>query len=211
MYVEKIFQHHEHSIPYLIDYPDGYSPEKQYPVIVYLHGYGFVLSDIDRLKKDCPLQRGKLPSDMPCILIAPKCSEHNWLFHFESLSAFFEDIVRQPFCDSSRIYLCGTSMGSYASWIVLMEKRKFFAAAVICCGGGPYWGAEFYTETPIRLVHGEKDTVVLYRESEIMASRINEKGGNVELIGYKDLDHNIWSVTFDNPETYQWMFSHKRT
>ncbi len=211
MYIEKDFEYNGHTIPYLIDYPDDYSPDKKYPIIVYLHGYGFVFSDIQKLKDECPLQRNRIPSNTTsCILIAPKCSEINWLFHFESLSAFFDYIVKLPCCDPSRLYLCGTSMGAYTSWIVLMAKQNFFAAAVICCGGGPYWGSQFFTNTPIRLVHGKKDPTVLFRESEIMASRINEKGGKVELIAHENLTHNVWTVTFTNPDTYQWLFSHKK-
>lgn len=210
MFIEKNFEWNGHTIPYLIDFPEGYSPERQYPVLVYLHGYGFVFSDIERLKSECPVRRERIPENLPFVLIAPKCSEINWLFHFETLSAFFDHIADLPFCDRSRFYLCGTSMGAYTSWIVLMAKQNFFAAAVICCGGGPYWGSQFFKDTPIRLVHGGKDPTVLPRESEIMASKINEKGGNVEVIMHENLAHNVWTVTFSDPETYKWLLSHKK-
>ena len=210
MFIEEKFEWNGHTIPYLIDFPDDYQPEKQYPVLVYLHGYGFVFSDIERLKTECPVRRERIPQNAPFILIAPKCSEVNWLFHFETLCAFFDYVTDCPFCEPSRVYLCGTSMGAYASWIVLMAKQEKFAAAVICCGGGPYWGAQYFTDIPIRLIHGKKDSTVLPRESEIMASKINEKGGSVEVIMHEDLAHNVWTVTFSNPTTYEWLLSHKK-
>lgn len=210
MFIEESFERNGYTIPYLIDFPPEYSPEKQYPILVYLHGYGFVLGEIEKLKAECPVRRERIPKNAPFILIAPKCSEINWLFHFETLCAFLDYILERPFCDVSRVYLCGTSMGAYASWIVLMAKQNTFAAAVICCGGGPYWGAQFFKDIPIRLVHGKKDFTVFPRESEVMAAKINEQGGNVEVILHDSLAHNVWTPTFSSSETYQWLLSHKK-
>jgi len=211
VYVQKEFSLNNHTIPYLIDYPDEFCPEKQYPVLFYLHGYGFVFHDIEKLKADCPVQRTRIPDDLPFILVAPKCSEISWIFHFETLCAFLDEIAALPYCDPARLYLCGTSMGAYSAWMVLMAKQKFFAASVICCGGGPYWGSQFFKDTPLLLVHGAKDPTVLPRESEIMQEKINGYGGNVKLVIHENLAHNVWTITFTDPNTYRWLLSHQLT
>ncbi len=179
-------------------------------MLVYLHGYGFVKANIEGLKARCPLQREYIPDDVPFILIVPHCTQTSWLFRFETLCAFFDYVSGLPYCDSSRLYLAGTSMGAYSAWMVLLAKKELFTATVICCGGGPYWGAEFYTDLPIRLVHGEKDLTVLPRESEIMAERINSMGGKVELVIHKELAHDVWTITFNEPKTYRWLYAHKK-
>lgn len=210
MYIERVFEKAGNKINFAIDYPDGFDKTKQYPVIVYLHGYGFVKSDMEGLKVHCPLQRAHIPDGLPFILIAPHCTDTSWLFRFETLCAFFEYVSALPYCDSARLYLSGSSMGAYSAWMTLLAQKQLFAASVICCGGGPYWAAQFYTDLPIRLVHGEKDMTVLSRESEIMADRINSIGGKVELVIHKELAHDVWTVTFTDPETYRWLYSYKK-
>lgn len=214
MFIEKDFKKNGNIIQYLIDYPIGYDSTKKYPVIIYLHGYGFVMRDIKHLKENCPIRRERIPNDMQFILIVPLCNEHCWLFKFETMCAFFQSIISMDGSDAKRIYLCGSSMGAYSSWYFLLAKKELFSAAILCCGGGPYWAGWLYEKFPIRLIHGRQDNTVLCRDSEIMAKRINDSGGNAELIIYDDLPpetaHDAWTRTFTNPETYEWLLSHKQ-
>ena len=210
MYVEKVFACKSEELVYYIDYPRQYDCTKQYPVIIYLHGYGGVLSSKERFRDTCILQRERIPDGLDFILIAPHCTQKSWLFRFETLCAFVDEITSMPFVDVSRVYLCGSSMGGYSTLMLLLAKPDTFSASIVCCGGGQYWAANFYKDIPIRLIHGALDTTVLPRESEIMAERINAAGGKAELIVHKDLAHDVWSVTFTSSETYQWLLSHKK-
>lgn len=208
MFTEKEYIMNGNSISYLIDYPQGYDKNKRYPIIFYLHGYGFVNADIEHLKEHCPIRRERIPEDIPFIIVAPLCGNTSWLFHFETVSAFFDHIIATESCDVKRVYLCGSSMGAYSAWWFLLSKKEVFAAAVLCCGGGPYWAGWLYGKLPIKLVHGKKDEIVLCRESEIMAERINAAGGSVELIIYEDLAHDVWTRTFTDSNTYSWLLLH---
>ncbi|MBQ3220374.1 MAG: prolyl oligopeptidase family serine peptidase [Clostridia bacterium] len=167
-------------------------------------------SDIEGLKARCPLQRARIPDNMPFILIAPHCDKTSWLLEFETLCAFMDYIYQSDFCDQSRIYLTGSSMGGYTAWMVLMARKELFSAAVICCGGGQYWANFEYKDLPIRLVHGALDTTVLPSESEIMAERINAIGGKVELTVHEHLAHDVWTVTFTDSKTYEWLLAHRK-
>lgn len=204
----KQFTNNGNTIEYLIDYPEGYDSNKTYPIIIYLHGYGFVKADMEHLKEHCPIRRERIPSKMPFVIIAPLCKEHCWLFKFETMCAFFEYIRLMNGCDAKRIYLCGSSMGAYSSWYFLLAHKEWFAAAVLCCGGGPYWGGWLYEQFPIRLVHGQLDETVYSRESELMAKRINDAGGKAELIIHDDLAHDVWTRTFESAEIYEWLLNH---
>ena len=208
----KQFQKNGNTVEYFIDYPEGYAPNKKYPVIIYLHGYGCVKKDMNHLRKFCPVSRDRIPQDMPFIIVAPLCDEHCWLFKFETMCAFFQTIISMEGSDAERIYLCAVSMGTYSSWYFLLAHKEWFAAAVLCCGAGPYWAGFLYEKFPVRLIHATQDKSVCCRDSEIMAQRINDSGGNAELIIYNDLDpdvaHDVWTRTFTNPETYEWLISH---
>ena len=210
MFVKKEFEIYGNIIQYLVDYPQGYNFHHQYPIIFYLHGYGFVNADLEYLSEHCPIRRERIPQNIPFVIVAPLCNETSWLFKFETVLAFFDYIVKAESCDKKRVYLCGSSMGAYSSWWFLLAKKETFAASVLCCGGGPYWAARLYGDLPVKIVHGAKDNTVLARESEIMAQRINQAGGTAELIIYDDLAHDVWTKTFTDVNTYKWMLLNEK-
>lgn len=211
MYGEKqTFYHHENYIEYAVDFPEDYEEGKRYPVLVYLHGYGFVKASFGDMILNTPIQRPFVPEDKACILIAPHCPHTSWILHMETLCAFFDFIAGQSYCDTERLYVAGTSMGGCSVWALLLAKKELFAGAVICCAEGQYWASEFYNGLPILAVHGEKDEVIYARESKIIVEKINAKGGHAELVLYEDLGHEIWNRVFTDPKTYAWLFQHKK-
>lgn len=202
----------KNKIKYVIDYPENFDETKVYPIIFYIHGHGFTWRDFSYLVENCPVRRERLPKDNNSIIVAPKCDNQTWISIFESLNAFIEYIVSRNYIDKKRVYLSGSSMGGYTDWLLLQVKKTFFAAAVICCGGGQYWAANLKTfnDIPIKAVHGRKDDTVLCRESEIMAKKINTAGGNCELIIHEDLGHDVWTRTFTDHNTYEWLAKQHR-
>lgn len=211
MYREEKFVYNGYTLDYLADYPENYVEGKKYPVMFYIHGYGLVGDTSERLKNVCPLRRERVPADLPFVLIAPQCREKSWLFKFETLNAFVNYVINRNFCDKSRVYLSGSSMGGYACWMLIQAEKEKYAAAVICCGGGQYWAAGIgsFSGLAIRTVHGKNDLTVLPRESEILVERINLSGGNAELV-LLDAAHDVWTPTFTDENTYRWLYSHHR-
>ncbi len=203
------FAYGDRVIEYVIDFPESFDGNRKYPVMFYIHGYGFTKRNINELSADCPLRRERLPEDLDFILVAPLCNDITWIKHFEALRRFIEYIEEKPYCNKSKVYLSGSSMGGYTSWMLLHTNSELFTAAVICCGGGQYWaaGVENAFTVPIMAVHGRQDKAVLCRESEILAEKINEHGGSCKLIIHEDLAHDVWTRTFTNPETYYWLNS----
>lgn len=189
---------------YLIDYPKGYENGKKYPVLIYLHGMGNVGKGVERLATVCPVRRDRMSEDMPFVIVAPACNYRNWIVAFEKLQKFINGVICSNYADKNRVYLCGSSMGGYTCWNLLIARPDLFAAAVVCCGGGMYFDAA-RIKIPVIAVHGEQDTTVLPRESVIMTEKINQSGGNAKLILHKDLSHDVWTRTFTDKETYKWL------
>jgi dipeptidyl aminopeptidase/acylaminoacyl peptidase len=44
-----------------------------------------------------------------------------------------------------------------------------------------------------------------------MVQTLKGMGANVKLTVYPDAGHDCWTVSYDNPELYTWLLSHKRT
>lgn len=207
MYISQTYSYSEEEMEYVVDFPANYEEGKKYPVIFYVHGYGFVGKGVENLAIKCPLRRECVPNEYDFILVAPYCKDKVWMSHFEILTQFIQDIVEQEYCDKSRVYLSGSSMGGYTAWDILLTMGKLFSAAVICCGGGQYWASRIgaYNGIPLKIIHGAQDNVVLPRESEIMYESIKANGGTVDLIIHKDLAHDVWTRTFGDAGLYSWL------
>ncbi len=212
MVEKKLFKGYTTDIEYIVDYPENFDKNKKYPVLFYIHGYGMVNKGLDFIIEACPAQRRYFHEGCEFIKVVPACTRVSWLEIFESLVALINEVLSLPYINEKKSYLTGTSMGGYTCWFLLYTNARLFTAAVVCCGGGHYYAADTkaFNCLPIRAVHGRLDETVLCRESEIMAERINAHGGEVELIIHEDLDHNVWSVTFSDPETYRWLDSFEK-
>ena len=87
---------------------------------------------VDRLATICPVNRERMNEDMPFVIVAPTYDEHNWIIAFETLQKFISNVIKNEYVDKSRIYLCGSSMGGYTCWNLLIAKPDIFAAAAEC-------------------------------------------------------------------------------
>ena len=210
MFQKAIYQKHDFTLHYNIDYPEGFDPKGTYPVLFYFHGMGGVCQGADYIAERGPLQRSRMPQDTPFILVVPACDDYTWMGHFSYIVDFIKEIAALPYVDNKRLCISGSSMGGYTCWMLAVMEPALFAGAVICCGGGLYWAAS-RIKFPIRAVHGLLDSVVLPRESEIMANNINLTGGHCELILHDDLSHDVWTRTFTDHETYRWLYAQRRT
>ena len=196
----------------VVDYPKDYNKDKKYPVIIFLHGAGTRDTDINALSQGAFFKNAQEFSDNSVILIAPFCSGQNtWFDLLETLKRCVINIYNQPHTDKTRFYLTGNSMGGYGTWQLAMSMPELFSAIVPICGGGMYWNAERLKNVPIWAFHGEKDPIVLVRESEVLVNAVNRFGGKAKLTIYPDLEHDCWTATYNNKEVFSWMLSNSKS
>lgn len=203
---EKIFKH----LRYVEKKPKDFDETKKYPVLIYLHGAGTRGNDIEHLKSNFVFGVVEKQAEFPFVMIAPLCEGSTWFDYGETLREFAYFIKDIPYCDSSRIYLAGNSMGGYGTWALALSVPEVFAAAVPICGGGMYWDAGRLANVPIWAFHGAKDTVVYPDETIRMVNAVNKWGGNAKLTIYENNGHDAWTDTFSNPELYRWLLSKKK-
>jgi len=192
----------------VIDYQNDYDKNKTYPVIMFLHGAGTRDTDLNTLSRSLFFTKAQEFTDNSVITVAPFCSGKNtWFDIFETLKRFTTTIYHQPFTDKKRFYLMGNSMGGYGTWQLAMSMPEYFSAIVPICGGGMYWNAERLKNVPVWAFHGEKDPVVLVRESEVLVNAVNRFGGNAKLTLYPNCQHNCWENVYNTKEVFDWLLS----
>jgi len=213
MMKKELFQIHDYTLGFAVDYPDDFAEDVKHPVIFYFHGMGGVHQGVDYIMERCPLKRENIPMDIPGgvapILVIPSCPDDMWFVHFSQVVDFIKSIIAREYVDATRIYLTGSSMGGYTCWMLSMLHHDLFAGAAICCGGGPYWAAP-WIDFPVRAYHGKLDTTVYPRESQTLVEWIKGSGGRAELFLYDGVGHDAWNYAYTDPQTFYWLLAQRR-
>lgn len=201
---EKIFE----GLKYLISYPQDFSKEKKYPLVIFLHGAGTRSESTDKLKKSENLANIKDRQDeRGYIVLAPLCSKGDWFEWMSVLLNLIGTMRELPYIDKTRIHITGASMGGYGTWELSILRPDWFASAMPICGGGIGGFARYLVDLPIRTFHGLCDKTVDPIESLQMVKAVNMAGGHAELILFPHLAHNCWSAVYSDERNYDWMLS----
>lgn len=226
------------TLNYQILYPKNFSEDKQYPLLLFLHGAGERGSDNEKQL----VHGSKLFLDAfnkeayPAIVIFPQCpTEDYWSnatidrekkglerFIFPPNKAptkaldlvmkLMDQYSQQPYANTKQIYVGGLSMGGMGTWELLERKPDLFAAAFVICGAGnPGAASKFAQNTPLWLFHGAQDDVVVPTYSINMVKALLENGATPSYSLYAHANHNSWDTAFSEPKLLPWLFSkHKQ-
>lgn len=203
---------HFKTIDYVMCFPDDYSPDKKYPLLIYLHGAGSRGGDISIVSDAVtgPIGEINRGHKLPFIIAAPQCSVKMWFEISETVLGFIDMVAVRPDVDRTRVYLSGTSMGGYACWYFAMFRADLFAAILPVCGGGLPAFASYLKGLPVWAHHGALDNVVDVNESLAMVRQLRRLGSEVRLTIYPDREHDSWVPAFADPEVYTWLLTHRR-
>lgn len=192
------------SANYLLYLPKDYNePEKNFPLVLFLHGAGERGSDIEKVKiHGLPklINQGK---DFPFIVISPQCPD-DIFWNVDILVALLDDIVAKYKVDTNRIYVTGLSMGGHGTWELAIRQPNRFAAIAPVCGWIDTSKACSISHIPTWVFHGEKDIVVPVKASEDMVDALKKCGSDVKLTIYPEANHDSWTETYNNDDLYKW-------
>lgn len=196
-------------LDYLLYLPEDYESQDRWPLLLFLHGAGERGSDLELVKKHGPPKLIAEGRDFPFIVVSPQCPKHRWWHEYE-LVALLDDLARRHRVDTDRIYVTGLSMGGFGTWSLAAYARDRLAAIAPICGGGDRQRAKYFSHLPVWAFHGAKDTGVPPERSLEMIEALRQAGGTPRLTIYPDAGHDAWTETYNNPEFYEWLLSHKR-
>jgi predicted peptidase len=219
------------AVRYALYVPEDYTPDKAWPLIVFLHGSGE--RGNDNLKQTdegighaIRLHRERFPA----LVLMPQCPDGEfWDKAVPAIEAAMAQVQSEYSVDPKAITLTGLSLGGYATWIWGAAKTDTFAALMPICGGGDpadvlgkldeKQAATFGTmeervkalsAVPIWAFHGADDDVVPPERSREMVKRVKDAGGHVKYDELKDTNHNSWDAAYGDEKAIKWLLKQRK-
>lgn len=189
---------------YLLYLPKDYNEsDKDFPLVLFLHGSGERGTDIEKVKiHGLPKLIGE-GKDFPFIVVSPQCPD-DIFWNVDVLIALLDEMESTYRVDRNKIYVTGLSMGGHATWELALRQPNRFAAIAPVCGWADTSKANTISKIPIWVFHGAKDNVVPVNAAEDMVKALKNYGSNVKLTIYPEANHDSWTETYNNEELYKW-------
>lgn len=223
-----------YKLNYRVLYPADYEPDKQYPLILFLHGAGERGND-----NEAQLFHGgnlfashENRTNYPAIIIAPQCpAEIYWVDYVRpnaegekryfypsnaitkalaAVKELVDSYISKGLIDKSNMHITGLSMGGIATFDLVFRYPDMFVTATPICGGVNTQRAEsFKGKTVFRIFHGDEDSVVDAQFSRDAHAALQKAGAKVSYKEYPGVNHNSWVNAFAEPDFVSWMFNQK--
>jgi predicted peptidase len=222
---------------YQIYVPREYTPDRKWPVVLFLHGSG-ESGDDGLLQTEVGIGGAirRYRDRFPCIVVMPQCRpNHIWTgaMEVQALQAL-EETAYAFNGDRDRIFLTGLSLGGLGTWSIAVRHPGRFAAIVPICGwivlpqqdlsanDESYWSrhgicpddpdpfkaaSEQIGATPVWVFHGDADEVVAVEQSRQMVTALEAAGGNVQYTECPGVGHNVWEMAYADEALMPWLLT----
>jgi predicted peptidase len=216
--------------PYQLYVPPGYSAQRRWPLILFLHGTGegghdgllqteFQLGSAIRRHRDL----------LEALVVFPQ-QEPSCYWQAQDLQMAL-DCVQQScrdYCvDTSRISLCGVSSGAIGAWALAIRQPQRFARLLIVgglVGPAPFvpadgavvpaaqadphqWLARQLQHLPIWIHHGDADPLYDVRDARRTVACLRALGAQVRYSEVPGFGHNVWDLAFYSETVLRWLLS----
>jgi poly(3-hydroxybutyrate) depolymerase len=194
---------------YALFVPHTYQADRDYPVILYLHGSGPRRWDGIRPPQEplaAVIQEQEATFDM--IAVFPESATGFWDADSADLVKalhVLEEVQKSYRVDPDRIYLTGMSRGAFGVWTLAAAHPDKWAAIVPVCGGGNPQEVPKIRHIPCWCFHGDQDQVIPVEESRRMIVALRREGGDPKYDEYPGVGHNCWDRAYRTPELFPWL------
>jgi predicted peptidase len=222
---------------YQVFVPAGWTADKKWPVILFLHGAGQRGRDgMKQTDIGLPHAIRTRAADVPAVVVMPQCPEgKTWNSpDMRDLALKALDQAAAEFSgDPDRLYATGLSMGGYGTWELAAARPGLFAAYAVICGGlrapngypdirhsfvddpavtDPYAAlARRVGTTPVRIYHGDADTVVPVAEGRRVFAALKASDPNAWMKEYPGVGHGSWEQAYAEPDFFNWLLAQRRS
>lgn len=238
VFASDAFEHQGFTLPYRLASPKVNADERR-PLLVFLHGYGERGQENQRqlIHGGRTFASQDFRERYRAFVLAPQCpdgvepgtdEQRVWTRRLEREATPENDVQQAPTAqlaaavalvdhliatqpiDADRVYVCGLSMGGYATWELAARSPERWAAAAPICGAGDPGHAAKLVSLPIWALHGDADFVIPVERSREMVAAITAAGGRPILTEYAGVGHDSWTPTFQSQHVWDWLFAQRR-
>ncbi len=202
---------------YFLMKPYGYDPEKQYPLVIELHGIS------DRAYATEALVTSKFRKEFPVFVmvpIAPKIAfwatpkdkayqmvrNVPYPDHMPFVIAGLNQVKKHYSIDELRIYIVGHSMGGGGVIAAMQHHSNIFAGGISSAGAWPPSDIDNIS-APLFIFHGEGDRQVPVRFARKLKKAASENNYPIKVYTLKNRGHHIGSEVYSNAKVWQTLFS----
>jgi predicted peptidase len=212
------------TMQYRLFVPPGYDSTREYPIILWLHGAaGRGADNVSQLAGgNFPgshiWTKPEIQQKYHAFVLAPQVDvTKGWARPHTNtppaairLALEILDAIETKYSiDRTREYVAGQSMGGEGVWAALSVAPQRFAAAIALCGYGDAYMIPRVAQIPVWIFQGEEDPVVPVARMREWVKQLREAGGTPKFTEYPSIGHNVWDVSFTEPDLVAWLFSHR--
>jgi len=216
-FVPRVFKDKAGAHKYSIFVPAHYSPDKKWPVILYLHGAGERGTDgvLQTTVGLGPFVKERAAT-FPFLVVFPQCEDltsrklDGWLADTPDAKRalrILDDVERDYSVDRQREILTGLSMGGAGVWSIGSATASRWAGLLVVSGLGKVADAPKLKNTPIWVLHGSKDIAVPIDKDQSMVEAVRAAGGHPYFTALPEARHVIGHVVYSDDAVYQWMLN----
>ncbi len=195
---------------YLLYLPQDYQNDnRDWPLVIFLHGSGSAINNIDDIRHAGPPYLYEHGMDNQFVLLAPQLYD-NVHWDVDRLHVLTQEILNNYHIDNSRIYITGLSRGGAGTWEYAVSYPNMFAA-VVPISARDIPGVERLADSHVWIFHGGADTGVPYQGAQWMYNRLVAVGADVRLTMYPGVGHDAWTAAYATDSLWTWMLSKQST
>ena len=191
---------------YLLYLPVGYAEGMQdWPLVIYLHGSGSAIWDLDAIRDGGPPQLYEEGMDSDFLLLCPQLhADVHW--DMDRIYALTQEILATYRIDEHRVYLTGLSRGGFGAWEFGVSHPELFAA-VVPISARDVAGVERLVDSHVWIFHGDQDSGVPWQGSQTAFQRLSAVGADVHFTLYPGVGHWAWEPAYATEGLWSWMLS----
>jgi predicted peptidase len=211
-FVNKIYKGKDGDSKYVVFVPHAYKGDKEYPLILFLHGAGErgddgmtpVLQGI----ANAGIKLKDKEKSFGFFVVFPQARvKGSWKAGDPDANravAILEEVQKEYKIDAKRLYLTGLSMGGSGTWSLAAAHPDKWAAIAPICGRGEPDTASKIKDIPTWAFCGDQDNAKLVEANRTMIKALQGAGGKPRYSEYPFVGHNSWDSAYATPELYTW-------
>jgi predicted peptidase len=217
----------DRSLDYVVYAPRDYTPEKEWPAIVFLHGSGESGTDGQKqIAQGIGTNILWNASRWPCIVMMPQkpVQKLEWEAYDDLVMAMLAQTRKDYSVDQHRIALTGLSQGGHGSWMIGAAHADVWCAIAPICGypGNTSKGKEpdpaatpeaiagKVKGVPVWCFHGADDDVVPPARSQVIIDAMIKAGATPKFTLYPATNHGSWDKAYAEKDLPTFLMTAKK-